>query len=104
MLIILCSMAQHFFIYKKIFMETEIHKIASLKGGEWLIKESEASDVFTPEDFDEEQKMVMTMCEQFLNTEVLPAVDRIDNMEKGLMPSLIEKDGNQGLLSVSLPE
>ncbi|MGI8950389.1 MAG: acyl-CoA dehydrogenase family protein [Chitinophagaceae bacterium] len=85
-------------------MKTETQRISAIKGGEWLIKESEASEVFTPEDFDEEQKMVMEMCEQFLDSEVLPIVDRIDKMEKGLMPLLIEKAGSQGLLSVSLPE
>jgi alkylation response protein AidB-like acyl-CoA dehydrogenase len=68
----------------------------SLKGGEWLIKESNAFDTFTPEDFNEEQLMVREMCLQFLHTEVMPIVDRIDKMEQGLMPSLMEKAGGQG--------
>ena len=75
-----------------------------LKGGEWLIKESNAFDTFTPEDFNEEQLMVKDMCLQFLNTEVLPAIDRIDKMEEGLMPSLMVKAGEQGLLGASIPE
>jgi alkylation response protein AidB-like acyl-CoA dehydrogenase len=69
-----------------------------LKGGEWLIKESSAFDTYTPEDFNEEQLMVKEMCLQFLATEVLPIVDRIDKMEPGLMPSLMDKAGEQGLL------
>ena len=44
------------------------------------------------------------MCLQFLNTEVLPIIDRIDKMEPGLMPSLMEKAGEQGLLGTSIPE
>lgn len=76
----------------------------SLKGGEWIIKESNPHDTFIPEDFDEEQKMVMDMCHQFLHTEVDPVLDRIDKMEPGLMPSLMEKAGEQGLLSTSFPE
>jgi len=76
----------------------------ALKGGEWIIKESNPYETFIPEDFDEEQKMVMDMCHQFLQTEVLPTIDRIDKMEAGLMPGLMEKAGEQGLLSTSFPE
>ena len=75
-----------------------------LKGGEWLIKESNAFETYTPEDFNEEQLMVKEMCLQFLSTEVLPIVDRIDKMEAGLMPSLMVKAGEQGLLGASIPE
>ena len=75
-----------------------------LKGGEWLIKESNAFETFTPEDYTEEQLMVRDMCIQFLKTEVIPVVDRIDKMEPGLMPSLMEKAGEQGLLGASVPE
>ena len=67
-----------------------------LKGGEWLIKESNAFETFTPEDFNEEQLMVKEMCLQFLQSEVNPIVDRIDKMEAGLMPSLLVKAGEQG--------
>ena len=85
-------------------MSTESTTKESLKGGEWLIKESNAFETFTPEDFNEEQIMVKDMCLQFLHTEVLPAIDRIDKMEQGLMPSLMEKAGEQGLLGASAPE
>lgn len=75
-----------------------------LKGGEWLIKESNPADTFTPEDFNEEQHMVKEMCLQFLNSEVMPIIDRIDKLEPGLMPSLMQKAGEQGLLGASIPE
>jgi alkylation response protein AidB-like acyl-CoA dehydrogenase len=75
-----------------------------LKGGEWLIKQSNAFETFTPEDYTEEQVMVRDMCLQFLKTEVLPIVDRIDKMEPGLMPALMTKAGEQGLLGASVPE
>jgi alkylation response protein AidB-like acyl-CoA dehydrogenase len=75
-----------------------------LKGGEWLIKESIASETFTPEDFNEEQQMVKDMCLQFLHSEVIPIIDRIDKMEEGLMSSLMVKAGEQGLLGASTPE
>ena len=83
-------------------METLVNK--SLKGGEWLIKETEPQATFIPEEFSEEQKMIRDMCEQFLNAEVIPNLDRIDNLEPGLMKSLVQKAGEQGLLATSFPE
>jgi alkylation response protein AidB-like acyl-CoA dehydrogenase len=85
-------------------MSTETKTSTTLKGGEFLIKESNAFETFTPEDFNEEQIMVKDMCIQFLHTEVLPVVDRIDKLEPGLMPLLMEKAGEQGLLGASTPE
>jgi alkylation response protein AidB-like acyl-CoA dehydrogenase len=84
-------------------METTLTTKA-LHGGEWMIAESHPEQTFIREDFNEEQKMVLDMCHQFLNTEVLPIIDRIDKLEPGLMPSLLQKAGEQGLLSTSLPE
>ena len=81
---------------------TEIKKV--MKGGEWLIRESSPADTYIPEDFNEEQRMVLEMCNTFVDTEVLPNLDRIDNLEKGLMPSLMDKAGEQGLLGTSIPE
>jgi hypothetical protein len=75
-----------------------------LKGGEWLVKESSPFETFTPENFVEEQLMIRDMCDQFLDAEVYPILDRIDNLEPGLMKSLLTKAGEQGLLSVSFPE
>ncbi len=85
-------------------MSTSTSTTTSLKGGEWLIKESNAFETYTPEDFNEEHKMVKEMCVQFLHTEVMPILDRMDKMEAGLMPSLMVKAGEQGLLGASIPE
>jgi alkylation response protein AidB-like acyl-CoA dehydrogenase len=85
-------------------MSTITDKQTEMKGGEWLIRESDAADSFIPENFSEEQQMVKDMCASFLDTEVLPIIDRIDKLEKGLMPSLLEKAGEQGLLGTSIPE
>lgn len=76
----------------------------SLKGGEWLIKQATPAETFIPESFSEEQLMIRDMCGQFLDTEVLPILDRIDSMEPGLMSSLVQKSGEQGLLATSFPE
>jgi alkylation response protein AidB-like acyl-CoA dehydrogenase len=85
-------------------MGTETQKANALKGGEWLVKESLSFDTFIPEDYNEEQRMVKDMCATFLDTEVLPVIDRIDKLEPGLMPGLVQKAGEQGLLGVSIPE
>jgi len=83
-------------------METIIK--TAIKGGEWLIKESDPAATFVPEDFNEEQHMIKDMCDQFLETEVFPILNRIDASEDGLMRSLVQKAGTQGMLAVSFPE
>jgi len=83
-------------------METK-EKIV-IKGGEFVIKETSFQDIFIPEEFDEEQMMIKKTCEDFLATEVTPYLDRIDNQEEGFMQSLLDKAGELGLLSVSIPE
>lgn len=85
-------------------MSTTTQSTQSIKGGQWLVKESSPFDTFIPEDYNEEQQMVKDMCSSFLDTEVLPVVNRIDAMEAGLMPLLMTKAGEQGLLGVSMPE
>jgi alkylation response protein AidB-like acyl-CoA dehydrogenase len=85
-------------------MSTATETKSVLKGGEWMIRESLPIDTFIPEDFEEEQKMIRDMCDQFLDAEVYPILDRIDSLEPGLMKSLLTKTGEQGLLSVSFPE
>ena len=64
---------------------------ALTKGGEFLIKETLAKDIFIPEEWTEEQKMIAQTCEDFLKTEVFPNLDRIDNHEGGLMERLMDK-------------
>jgi alkylation response protein AidB-like acyl-CoA dehydrogenase len=76
----------------------------AIKGGQWLTTASLPEECFIPEDFSEEQRMIKDMCIQFLDTEVFPVVQRIDSMEPGLMPSLVAKTGELGLLSISIPE
>ncbi|MBX6380994.1 MAG: acyl-CoA dehydrogenase family protein [Thermoflavifilum aggregans] len=75
---------------------------ATLKGGEFLIRPSDT--IFTPEDFDEEQRMIYDMAHQFIEKEIWPLLDRIDQQEPGLMQSLLDKAGELGLLGAALPE
>ncbi|MBU8891663.1 MAG: acyl-CoA dehydrogenase family protein [Bacteroidales bacterium] len=81
-----------------------MEKDLTIKGGEFLLKKTEANDIFIPEEFDEEQQMIAQTCDDFLETEVFPILDRIDSQEEGLMRSIVEKAGELGLLGVSIPE
>lgn len=75
-----------------------------IQGGGFLINTSTPEDTFTPEDFSEEQKLIEQTCSDFLEKEVLPKLIAIDNQEAGLMPSLLDKAGELGLLGAAFPE
>lgn len=75
-----------------------------LKGGEYLIKDSTPQDIFIPEDVNEEQRMMRDMVKDFVNNEIMPVIDRLETLEKGLAPSLLEKMGELGLLGTHMPE
>ena len=68
------------------------------------MKETDPVDVFIPEELDEEQRMIGETCQDFLETEVYPVVDRIDAQEEGLMRELLTKSGELGLLGITIPE
>lgn len=84
-------------------MSTETSSKSAIKGGEFLIRETAAEDIFTPEEWNEEQKMIAQTCMEFIKQEIWPNLDRIDEMEEGLMPSLMEKAGELGMLGLSVP-
>jgi alkylation response protein AidB-like acyl-CoA dehydrogenase len=76
----------------------------AITGGEFLIRETSAKDIFIPEEFSEEMRSMRKMCEDFIAQEITPKLDAIDHQEEGLMQSIIEKAGELGLLGVSVPE
>ena len=83
----------------------EIIKTKSIKGGEFLVKETDFNTIFIPEEWNEEQKMIAQMCEDFMKAELFPILDKIDSMKHPeLMPKLMEKAGELGLLGLSVPE
>lgn len=75
-----------------------------LKSGEFLVDEISSNDVFIPEEFNEEQKMIAQTCRDFLETEVYPVIDKIDAPDINLMKSILKKAGDLGLMGISLPE
>jgi alkylation response protein AidB-like acyl-CoA dehydrogenase len=74
------------------------------KGGSFLIEESAAEDVFTPEDFSEEQTMIRDMTEQFVEEEVLPQVEKIEHKDWDVTVGLLKRCGELGLLGIEVPE
>jgi alkylation response protein AidB-like acyl-CoA dehydrogenase len=84
-------------------METTEDK-KTIVGGEFNIRETKAEEIFIPEEWSEEQRMLSDMCKDFIKNEIHPHLERIDAMEPGLMPSLVEKAGELGLLGITIPE
>ena len=75
-----------------------------IKGGEFIIRNTSPNEIFTPEEWSEEQRMIAQMCDDFIHQEIAPNIERIDAMEPCLMEKLLEKAGELGLLGLSVPE
>ncbi len=77
----------------------------STQGGEFLIKETDAQDIFIPAEFTEEQRMMAQACQDFIDTEITPHVQEIDSMkDPDLVPAIFKKAGELGLLGITVPE
>ena len=76
----------------------------AIQGGEFLIRETAASDIFIPEEWTEEQLMMKQMTLDFVEQRIIPNLDRIEAQEDGLVPSLMEEAGELGLVGSSVPE
>jgi len=76
----------------------------NLKSGEFLVAEIDAKDIFIPEEFDEEQRMIAQTCRDFLDTEVYPQMSELEKGNRELMKSILKKAGELGLMGISIPE
>jgi alkylation response protein AidB-like acyl-CoA dehydrogenase len=75
-----------------------------VKGGGFLFNHPHFSEIFIPEEFNNEQKMMAKATQDFIDKEVFPFVERIDALEEGFMSSIMTKAGDLGLLGVCIPE
>jgi len=75
-----------------------------LKGGEYLIADSQPEDVFTPEDFSDEQRQFADTTEQFVTNELVPRIEEIDNQNFDIVVEGMRKCGELGLLMMDAPE
>ena len=73
-------------------------------GGEFLIGDVGHGDVFTPEDFTEEHKMILETAKDFISKEINPVIDRLEEKNHELVLDLLKKAGELGLLGTDVPE
>jgi alkylation response protein AidB-like acyl-CoA dehydrogenase len=76
----------------------------SRKGGSWLLDETPAPDVFTPEKLSEEHRLMARTTTEFVDNEVLPNLERLEDKDWQLARSLVRRCGELGLLSIAVPE
>lgn len=84
--------------------ETTSKKKDLIRGGQFLVKETRAEDVFTPEDFTEEQKMMRDSVKEFVDREIWPRKEEFEKKNYQLTQDLMKQAGEMGLLGVSVPE
>lgn len=75
-----------------------------IRGGQFLVKETRAEDVFTPEDFSEEQKMMRDAVKEFVDREIWPKKEEFEKKNYQLTENLMKQAGEMGFLGVSVPE
>lgn len=85
-------------------MSETISATKVLKGGEFLIADLEGQSTFVPEDFNEEQRMVRDMVEDFIQQEILPKLDDIDQQKDNIAVKLLDQMAELGLLGSHMPE
>jgi len=77
---------------------------ATIKGGAFLIESCRPEEIFTPADLTDDQKLVGQTAEEFVTKEVLPLAHELEQHKEGLMPALLKKAGELGLLGGGVPE
>ena len=77
---------------------------STLRGGEWLLTPTEASQAFTPERLTDEHKLIGQTTREFVDNEVLPQLDRLEEKDWALARRLVQRAGDLGLLGVDVPE
>src|SRR3970040_544706 len=76
----------------------------AVKGGSFLLEDRAPEEVFTPEDFTDEQRQIGQMTEEFMTNEVLPQGEKIEHGDKKLLIELMHKAAELGLMGADVPE
>lgn len=84
--------------------QTDTKNKELLRGGQFIVKESKAEDVFTPEDFTEEQQMMRDSVKEFVDREIWPKKEEFEKKNYKLTEEIMRKAGEMGFLGVSVPE
>src|SRR6266513_2410569 len=85
-------------------MAAVIEQKGILKGGSFLIEEHTPAEIFTPEDFNEEHRMIADTTRQFMDAEVLPRIDELENKDWKLARELVKQAADLGLVGAAIPE
>ncbi len=75
-----------------------------VKGGEFLIADSTTAEMFTPEDFTDEHRMIGDTCREYIDNEVVPNLDALENHAWEIARDLLKKAGDLGLMGATIPE
>ena len=78
--------------------------MATIKGGEFLLKETKSEEIFITEDFSEEQMMMKESVKDFIDKEVWPHKEKFENSDYAFTEEIMNKAAEMGLLSISVPE
>ncbi len=78
--------------------------MSTLKGGEFLIKELEAKNMFSLEDLNDDQKMIRDAAKEFMDREVVPQKHRFEQKDYAFTEEIMRKIGEQGALGIAVPE
>ncbi|HEU0137164.1 MAG TPA: acyl-CoA dehydrogenase family protein [Flavobacterium sp.] len=85
-------------------MEAEATEKLVTRGGQFIVKETDCQDVFTPEDFSEEQKMMRDSVKEFVDKEIWPNKNRFESKDFAFTEETMRKAGEMGFLGVAVPE
>ncbi|RRO26364.1 acyl-CoA dehydrogenase family protein [Flavobacteriaceae bacterium 14752] len=85
-------------------MKTTEKQNDMIRGGQFIVRDTKAEDVFTPEDFSEEQKMMRDSVKEFVDREVWPKKEEFEKKNYALTEEIMRKAGELGFLGVAVPE
>src|ERR1700674_5416252 len=77
---------------------------STLRGGEWLLQPSTGESIFTPEKLTDEHRLIRRTAQEFVQNEILPVLDKLEEKDWGLARMLVQRAGDLGLLGVDVPE
>ena len=83
---------------------TTVASTSILRGGEWLLQDADADSVFTPERLTDEHRLIGRTAQEFVDNEVLPVLDKLEQKDWDLARKLVQRGGSLGLLGVDVPE
>ena len=75
-----------------------------IQGGSWLLEERSVEDIFTPEDFSEQHKLIAQTAEEFAQKEIIPNIEKMEHKDWGVVRELLRKASEIGIATVDVPE